>query len=53
MRDGFIRVSAMTPKIKVADSVYNVNRIKELMKTAYNKGVKIAVFPEMCITGYT
>lgn len=53
MREGFIRVSAMTPKIKVADSVYNVNRIKELMKTAYNKGVKIAVFPEMCITGYT
>ena len=53
MKDGFVRVAAMTPDIKVADTQFNVANIKMLMKEAYEKDTKIAVFPEMCITGYT
>ena len=53
MNNGYIRCAALTPKIKVADSEYNVCRIKELMRQAYDNKTKIAVFPEMCITGYT
>lgn len=53
MNNGYIRCAALTPKIKVADSEYNVCRIKELMRQAYDNKAKIAVFPEMCITGYT
>ena len=53
MRHGFIRVAALTPKIKVADPVYNAERICEKLGEAYEKGAKIIVFPELCITGYT
>ena len=39
MRDGFVKVAAATPKIKVADCVYNADRIIELIGKAYDKGV--------------
>ena len=53
MKDGYIRVAALTPKIKVGDCVYNGEQIKALIKEAYNKDTAVAVFPELCITGYT
>ena len=53
MNHGYVRVAALTPKIKVADCDYNTDRIIELMQEAFDKKTKAAVFPEMCITGYT
>ncbi len=53
MRDGFLKVAALTPKIKVADCIYNTEIICEMMEEAYGNGAKILVFPELCITGYT
>ncbi|HBS89501.1 MAG TPA: NAD(+) synthase [Eubacterium sp.] len=53
VKDGYIRVAALTPKIKVGDCVYNGEQIKALIKEAYNKDTAVAVFPELCITGYT
>ena len=53
MHQGFVRISAMTPKIKVADCDYNVDRICELIDQAVAKDAKVIVFPELCITGYT
>ena len=53
MHHGFIKVAALTPKIKVADPVYNAERICEKLEEACAKGAKIIVFPELCITGYT
>jgi len=53
MHQGFVRISAMTPKIKVADCDYNVERICELIDEAVAKDAKVIVFPELCITGYT
>lgn len=53
MKDGFIRVAAATPDIKVADCDYNADRIIELIKQAAAEDVSIVVFPELCITGYT
>ncbi|WP_026526350.1 NAD(+) synthase [Butyrivibrio sp. VCD2006] len=53
MKDGFIKVAAATPKIRVADPFYNADRIMEQMDEAVKKGAKIVVFPELCITGYT
>lgn len=53
MKHGFIKVAALTPKIKVADPVYNAQVICEKLEEAYEKGAKIIVFPEMCLTGYT
>lgn len=50
---GFIKVAAMTPTIKVADTAYNADRIIELIDAAYEKQAKIVIFPELCVTGYT
>lgn len=53
MQNGFIKVAAVTPKIKVADPKYNGAEICRLMEEAIQKGAKIIVFPELCLTGYT
>ena len=53
LKDGFVRVAALTPKIKVADCDYNTERIIELIKEASQKKASLVVLPEMCITGYT
>ena len=37
MKDGFIRVAAVTPKIRVADPVYNQERIMEKIAEAEEK----------------
>ncbi len=53
MKDGFIRVGAATPKIRVADPVYNREQIQAQMTAAGEKQTKILVFPELCLTGAT
>ena len=53
MRQGFIKVAALTPKVTVADTQANRKEICCLMDEAEAKGAKILVFPELCITGYT
>ena len=53
MKDGFIKVAAATPKVSVADCRHNVEQIRTLIKEAQEKQVKILVFPELCVTGYT
>lgn len=53
MRQGFIKVAALTPKVTVADTQTNRKEICRLMDEAEAKGAKILVFPELCITGYT
>lgn len=53
MRQGFIKVAAVTPQIRVADPAYNARIICEKIDEATGSGAKIIVFPELCITGYT
>ena len=53
MIDGFIRVGAATPKGRVADPQWNREQMEAIMKTCSQEGVKILVFPELAITGYT
>ena len=53
MRHGFIKAAAVTPKIKVADPVYNAGVICERLAQACEKGARLIVFPELCLTGYT
>lgn len=50
---GFVRVGALTPKIKVADTEYNTKEIISLIDDAVKKQVRVAMFPELSITGYT
>ena len=53
MRDGFIKVAAGTPKIRVADCRYNAEQIFTMMREADKQGVKALCLPELCLTGYT
>lgn len=53
MKDGFIKVAALTPKIRVADCDYNAAKICLMIDEAWKEGAKLMVFPELCITGYT
>lgn len=53
MRDGFVKVAAVTPEIRVADCEFNTDRICEMLDEALSQKAKIIVFPELCITGYT
>ena len=53
IRDGFFRVAAVSPKIRVADCSYNARSIGAAAKEAAQKGANAAVFPELCLTGYT
>ena len=46
LKDGFVRVAALTPKIKVADCDYNTERIIELIKEASQKKASLVVLPE-------
>ena len=49
MRHGFVKVAAVTPKIKVADTSYNGELIRKLMKKTAKAGAKVVVFPELCV----
>lgn len=53
MRDGFVKVAAVTPKIRVADTKYNAGVIVEGIREAAAAGAKVIVLPELVITGYT
>ena len=53
MKDGFIKVAAVTPKIVVADTKENTRIICDAIKNAGKQGAKVIVLPELCITGYT
>ena len=53
MKDGFLKAAALSPALRVADCAYNVRQITEALRKAAARGVKLAVFPEFCLTGYT
>ncbi len=53
MQNGYVKVAAAVPIVKVADCDYNVRQIEAVITQAEGKYVEIIVFPELCITGYT
>lgn len=53
MKDGFIKVSACTPDVRVADCEYNAEEIIRMIHEMAEEGSKVMVFPELCITAYT
>lgn len=53
MKDGFVKVAAITPNVKVADVDYNCQEIVKRIQEAAEKDAKVMVFPELSITGYT
>ncbi len=50
---GFIRVGAASPKVTLASPEENAAEILLLASTLADHNVSIAVFPELCLTGYS
>lgn len=53
MKDGFVKVAAAAPVIRVADADYNAERVIACLREADAQGVKVLVFPELTLTGVT
>ena len=53
MKDGFLKAAALSPALRVADCAYNTRQILTELRAAAARSVKLAVFPEFCLTGYT
>ena len=53
MYNGFVKVCAASPKLRVADTAYNANECIKLANEASELGAKLIVFPELALTGAT
>ena len=53
MKQGFVKVAAATPNVRVADVDYNKQEICKAIDEAVSNGARIVVLPELCVTGYT
>jgi len=53
MPKGFARVAAVSVPVHLGDVAANENEILVAMETLAAKGVQLAVFPELCLCGYT
>src|SRR4051794_38508987 len=50
---GFVRVAACTGRIAIADPPANAEMVLRHARGCAQEGVAVAVFPEMCLTGYS
>ena len=53
MQDGFVKIAAGTPEIRVADCAYNAQQCLQMICRGAEQGVKVLCLPELCLTGYT
>lgn len=53
MKDGFVKIAAGMPAIKVADPKHNCNAAVGVAVKAAREGAHILVLPELCLTGYS
>ncbi len=49
---GFARVAACTIPVAIADPATNARAVLEQARECHDEGVAVAVFPELCLTGY-
>ena len=53
MKDGFVKIAASSPVIRVADCDFNASLIIDSIEKDDALGVKVLAFPELSITGVT
>lgn len=51
-RQGYARVAAVTAPIRMADPAANAAAVVEQARACHDEGVAVAVFPELCLSGY-
>ena len=50
---GYVRVCAATPTLTIGDAAANAETILAQADALADQGVSLAVFPELCLTGYS
>src|SRR6476661_8734300 len=50
---GLVRVAACTERVALADPPANAEAILRQARACHEEGVAVAVFPELCLTGYS
>ena len=50
---GYVRVCAATPTLTIGDAAANAETILAQANALADQGVSLAVFPELCLTGYS
>ncbi len=50
---GIVKLACISPEVQVGNCKFNSQQIIALATKAHANGVKVALFPELCITGYT
>ncbi len=53
MKNGFLKVAAVTPVVRLADTKANAEAHIALAQKAYSEGARVLVFPELSLTGAT
>jgi len=53
MNNGFVRVAAAIPELRVADCAFNVTQMAHLVRKGEEEKAQVICFPELSITGYT
>ncbi|MBQ2668709.1 MAG: NAD(+) synthase [Clostridia bacterium] len=51
--EGYIRIAAAAPRVKVADCPHNTAEMEKMIREASENGAAVIVFPELSVTGYT
>ena len=49
----FLRVASCSPAVAVANPAQNSQNILDVLQRAHAQGARLAVLPELCVTGYT
>lgn len=50
---GFLRAAAVAPVVHIADPLANAREVVAHLEGLNGQGVALALFPELCVTGYT
>ena len=53
IHNGFFRVAAAVPEVRVGDCAFNVLQIKQIILDAHRQQAEVVCFPELSLTAYT
>ena len=53
MQDGFVKVAAVAPRIRVGDVAHNIEVCLTAAEIMAQQGARVVVCPELCLTGST
>lgn len=53
MKNHFLKVCTVSPELHLADCEYNTKQIITSLQEASAQGASVAIYPELCITGYS